>query len=471
MALCYWLLMRRLPEKGDRLRGAWNPIWPAFVIGLGWLVRPDAALYAAFFALALLVQSRLSITSWLGALVVAILVPGAYQVFRMGYYAALVPNTALAKDASGSKWEQGLYYLLDYAIPYSIWFPLLLAVAVLAGPVVRWARGRELRTLVTVLSPVPAAILHVLYMVRVGGDFMHGRFLLPATFALMLPVAVVGLRRGQQAMTFIAAVAIGWAIAVGSGARVPYTWDIDTVNDDYSGRPLLQGVANERAFWHQRTLAHRSMHRSDWRGSGPVEDAYQVWSDLRQGRSYYRDDELWSWLQKSSTPDELRQIHAEVERRKKIPGARNPETGLFDTVNGQGMYLVTWNMGIKGVYAGNQVHLVDRLALTDAVTAKTKPISPPASRLGHRDTNPAWALARYTNLGDVGNRHVRDAAVALQCGDLPELQAATTAPLTWDRFWRNVKVSPRLTFLTIPEEPTLAREQLCGWAPPVVQRP
>ena len=33
--------------------------------------------------------------------------PVAVEIFRIGYYATLVPNTALAKDSGGVYWEQG----------------------------------------------------------------------------------------------------------------------------------------------------------------------------------------------------------------------------------------------------------------------------------------------------------------------------------------------------------------------------
>ncbi len=38
---------------------------------------------------------------------------------------------------------------------------------------------------------VVAGVLHAAYVVRVGGDFMHGRLLLPGLFLLLCAVAVV----------------------------------------------------------------------------------------------------------------------------------------------------------------------------------------------------------------------------------------------------------------------------------------
>ena len=54
---------------------------------------------------------------------------GVYQVFRMGYYAALVPNTALAKAAGGSRWSQGWYYLGNFVLPYGLYVPLAVFAA------------------------------------------------------------------------------------------------------------------------------------------------------------------------------------------------------------------------------------------------------------------------------------------------------------------------------------------------------
>ena len=65
------------------------------------------------------------------------LLPVAYQVFRMGYYGLLVPGTAIAKDASGSKWSQGFVYLANFNQPYLLWVPLVL----LAGAR-RWCCSR-----------------------------------------------------------------------------------------------------------------------------------------------------------------------------------------------------------------------------------------------------------------------------------------------------------------------------------------
>ena len=68
------------------------------------------------------------------------LLPVGYQIFRMGYYGLLFPGTALAKDAAGDKWSQGLIYLSNFNRPYALWVPVLL----LAGlGLVLWASARR----------------------------------------------------------------------------------------------------------------------------------------------------------------------------------------------------------------------------------------------------------------------------------------------------------------------------------------
>ena len=56
--------------------------------------------------------------------------PVLSELFRMGYYGILVPNTALAKDAGGTYWSQGWNYLVDLVAPYWLWVPVLAVVAV-----------------------------------------------------------------------------------------------------------------------------------------------------------------------------------------------------------------------------------------------------------------------------------------------------------------------------------------------------
>ena len=47
-----------------------------------------------------------------------------FELFRMGYYALLVPNTGLAKAGAAAWWSQGFTYLWNFVAPYTLWLPL-----------------------------------------------------------------------------------------------------------------------------------------------------------------------------------------------------------------------------------------------------------------------------------------------------------------------------------------------------------
>lgn len=181
----------------------------AFWTGLSWLVRPELALYGGVAGLVLLIATP----GWLrklSVLAVALPVPMAYQIFRMGYYGAIVPQTAVAKSASEAMWGRGWDYVTDFVEPYGVCWALGVLAAVSA--VVVWGVGAQrervpraahrLQQPVTpVFVMVLCALLHMVYVVRVGGDFMHGRMLLIPLFALLLPVAllpVVGFRSAEE---------------------------------------------------------------------------------------------------------------------------------------------------------------------------------------------------------------------------------------------------------------------------------
>ena len=122
------------------------------------------------------------------------LLPVGYQIFRMGYYALLVPGTAVAKEASGSRWEQGFLYLANFNNPYLLWIPAVLLIALglllVATRTRPWwvhheVAGGHSRLVRTLQSPPTvvtfitlSGLIQAIYWIRQGGDFMHGRVLL-----------------------------------------------------------------------------------------------------------------------------------------------------------------------------------------------------------------------------------------------------------------------------------------------------
>src|SRR6202789_1661494 len=144
LGLLWWMMVCWSQAKRSRPPGRVFIVALAFVAGCSVLVRPELALIGGGALIMMLIavqdgRRRLEIV------VAGGLLPVGYQVFRMGYYGLLFPGTALAKDAGGDKWSQGLIYLSNFNEPYALWVPLLLLaglVLVLSVPA-RRHRGRK----------------------------------------------------------------------------------------------------------------------------------------------------------------------------------------------------------------------------------------------------------------------------------------------------------------------------------------
>ncbi|MBW3548081.1 MAG: hypothetical protein KY452_08125 [Actinobacteria bacterium] len=400
---------------------AYRPVWLAVLVGLGPLIRPDFAVLSLAFGIALLATSRRSAASWLGGGATALVLPVGYQLFRMGFYATLVPNTALAKSATSSQWEQGLTYLGDFAGLYWLVLPLAALLLAVLGPHIsaRWTRG-DRATVVVLVAPVVGGLVHAAYVIRVGGDFMHGRLLLPATMAIVLPVAAVVVapwppdRSVRTLIPGAVALVAAWALVVGTSVRVPYA----AIGPN--------GVANERGFYVGAAGRDNPVTLED-----------------------YRD---WIWVQ---VGDDRRQLAATggdvvvLEDGRRVPAP--PGTGV----------VAVWPfVGMFSVSAGTDVHVADRLALGEPVGARLVDPNFANEPAGHQKLAPdAWMLGRFAS--PTGDPETEAAQQALGCGTLRELVEATTEPLTVSRFLRNMAAAPRLTALRIPVAPSAARTAFC----------
>src|SRR5262249_52620645 len=144
----------------------------------------------------------------LGLIATALALPLAYEVFRAGYYGIVVPMPALAKSATGAAWSRGWEYLVDFVQPYRLWLPL----GVLAGFGIASRRALADRARIVVAAPLATALLLVVFIIRVGGDFMHARMLLPPTFLAVLPAMVLPISRHTAPVAALIAI---WAVTIG----------------------------------------------------------------------------------------------------------------------------------------------------------------------------------------------------------------------------------------------------------------
>lgn len=395
------------PWRGRRRAGA------LVVLGLGPLLRPDLGLMCVVLLGTWVVLTRPSWRRLLGDAGCAVALPLAYQVFRMGYFGSLVPSTALAKDAGGLHLRQGLTYAGDLVSAYELWIPLVAVGAVLAHAIARRPRPLALATGGMVL----AGLAHGGYMVAIGGDYMHGRLLLPALVAVALPASIglaaePALPRGRVAWAKLGAAGMVGIWAVVCAASMRYV------------NPLALGPAMV----------------SDWRQVAPRPLVEPVEDDTQ-------------WL----TGAEVAELYAAGERGTiQLLGEQVDASGDPDE-----LVWMLGSIGLAGYNAGIEVHVVDLGGLAEPLAARTDPI--PGRPAGHRkQVHPAWQTARFGILHAGSDPAAVDAAErALECPPLRDLMAAISEPMTPRRFAANLVDSVSLTRLHVPADPVEAERELC----------
>ncbi|NEB77626.1 hypothetical protein G3I40_20770 [Streptomyces sp. SID14478] len=417
LALCWWLLVRARHGASTRAGAA-----TALCFGLGPLVRPDLALVTAVFTVAFWWLTRPKLKSAVTWIAIGSALPVAYEIFRAGYYGLLVPQPAITKEASWTLWSRGLFYLKNFVEPYHLWIPLML-VAVLAVEVADRTRHRpdRSRTTVVAVAPVAAGLLSSLFVTKVGGDFMHGRMLLPSLFLIVLPVFLIPLTRTTLMATTALAV---WATMCLLLWRPPFTtaatgpFGIYDEHGGYGGFALSQQAHSSRRIPFTPPV-RAAQQRGDRR----------LVMELRYNQKYLSLP-LRSRLSPHLVGAEARLGHA---------GAVVPLTD----------------------------HAIDTLGLAYPVGAHIHPTN--FVKAGHeKHIDPAWIIADYTAPASdrdlpssIDRTQVTAARAALQCGPLAELLAATREPLTPHRFWKNLTGSWHRTSLRIPNNPTAAERSLC----------
>lgn len=418
---CLWALARWAAPRAP----ASLPWWVAGLLGLGPLIRPDLGIFTVLF-LAVVLAARWRADQWMDrvrVLAIAFALPFAYEIFRMGYYASLVPNPALAKEAGGSaRWSVGWDFLRTFTDPYWLWLPLLILAFGAYLPLVRALRrdGRTAAILV-VAAFVAGALVEAAYIVRVGGDFMHARLLLPSFFALVAPVAVVPLRR-QYALALLV---LPWCVV----AMVSLRADADSVGAFGTGEENL--VTLEDFQWDE------GGGRRQWfEGEGV----------------YFTTDRLDA-----------------------------------EPVGGYGGYdavVASYGQGVIGYSLGPDVYMLDLLGLGDPFTSHLE--LEERGLVGHEKPLPApWIAARVMPpgtdvseddfpftprfgirpLGDPDrapfDERVAVAREVLDCSEVRRFVDSYTARLTPGRFLSNLVRAPGYTALRIPPEPEDAYADLC----------
>jgi arabinofuranosyltransferase len=375
-------------------------------------VRPELALVSIVFALAVWLLERPPWRRTLALVALAIALPLAYEVFRAGYYGTLVPLPALAKSAAQAAWARGFAYARDFAHPYALWIPALALIGFAATSDFAVPR----RALIVIATPIVAGLVLALYVVRVGGDFMHARMLLAPVFLVLLPAFMLPLRRRTVPVAILLA---AWALAVG------------VARGDGKSHATIAPIEDERAGYVRWTGRNHPTDPARFAFADRPTSAYAL-TDILLGRH-----RLLTWG---------------------VDVAMNPERP------GPIVY-ATGRLGTGGVVAPLDAIVADTLGLANPLGARITATLP--GYPGHEKPLPmAWLLADYADpsarLPGVPAVQVDAARRAMRCGDLAELLASVRAPLTPSRFWANLTGAPRRTRLAIPVDPAEAERRFCG---------
>jgi len=420
----------------------------AFVMGLGTLIRPELALMTVVFVAALLwvmaAPGAASRRSWvvraLSALAVALALPVLFELFRMGYYGLLVPNTGLAKAGGSAWWSQGFTYLWNFLSPYTLWLPLICCLPLLVLPVRRWWRGGDRVGVVLLLTPLVAGLVDVLYVVHLGGDYMHARLLLPGFFAFCLPIAVP-LRRQAAPMALPLLVIAVWAVICGGWLRfVPPP--VTSLN------PQTVFISNERNSWisatgnsHPITAADYAKALSGQAGSDLARLARRVPAG--------RQDMLV-----------ITDAFAPIGKAARLPANSSLPFRLAVNVPA---------IGVIGFLSGPQVYIFDAYSLANPIGSHTVIVH--HARPGHEKyIGPAWMVARFGMAGEpvpsldgqLAAFQVSSARRALACSPLSAYLRAITSPLAPSRFLSDMVHSFGWTGFSFSAVPSRAAVELCG---------
>ncbi|HXK26225.1 MAG TPA: hypothetical protein VMS55_26415 [Myxococcota bacterium] len=228
------------------LRGAERPrglVAAGLVFGAASLTRPDGLLPAGVTGAWLLVFARPRWKSALlyGGALVAVVLP--HLVWRIAYYGDFFPNTYYAKSAWLAWYSQGWLYLRLY---FERYWALALGPALLVAAAVRRQRREDLAALDPGGALRLAAAIAATYafsIVRVGGDFMYARLLVPIT-----PFLLLLLEQGALALfgpARVPAYALCVAALVGSFATPP-----PVTADSWQS-----GIANEWMYYSRERVA------------------------------------------------------------------------------------------------------------------------------------------------------------------------------------------------------------------------
>jgi arabinofuranosyltransferase len=255
------LLLALFIRSYGRRDTRWLFLWAA-LLGLN---RLDALLVVAPAMVEVLGRARSRIK--LKQAMLGFLPLCSWEIFSIVYYGFPFPNTAYAKlnnaISAGQLALQGLTYLGDSFQHDPV--TLLAIIGVIASFFCRRPWDREAVAVST------GALFYLLYVVKIGGDFMSGRFLTVPLFACV--AIFVARTPSWLAPRHLAVLSAGLAVLAVHAPHSPFRDSTATCN------PAETGIVDERACYATHTALLRNLRRHLYR----THDYYKRGADLSAG--------------------------------------------------------------------------------------------------------------------------------------------------------------------------------------------
>ena len=458
IGLLWWMMVAWSQAPRRQGSGPAFTVALAFVAGLSVLVRPELALIGGLALVMMLVAAR----GWFNRLLIVVaggLFPVGYQIFRMGYYGLLFPQTALAKDASGDKWAQGLIYLANFNQPYALWLAtlLLIALAVVlravrktgsAPPASAGGLARRIQSpTAVVVFMLVSGLVQGLYWIRQGGDFMHGRVLLTPVFCLLAPISVIPIvfpdrvaSARDRAVVLAGASAALWLGVVG--------WSLWAANSPGMGpdatRVTYSGIVDERRFYSQATGHAHPLTAADYLDYPRMRAVVTAIENTPDGALLLPagNYDVWDVVPAYPPPPPPPGVSMDTWRRQIAPHT------VFFT-----------NLGMVSMNVGLNVRVIDQIGLANPIAAHTARLED--GRIGHdKNLFPDWAVAEGPWLKEhpyvppyLDEGWITEAAVALGCPQTDAMLNSIRGPLGIRRFASNVMHALEFTRYRIDRVP------------------
>ncbi len=301
-----------------------QPVLTGFIASLLILNRPDFGIFLVLLIILYafeVVKKDIQIKHLVRFLAFPVLFVGGYQIFRMGYYAALLPNPFYAKSGAGAYWSQGSKYLMDLFQGSLVW---VILVAIIPMFFLERNKGYLKNRLIILFS----GLLHGFFVIRGGGDFMHGRFLLPAFILITL----------SQTGAFDRLLNTKPSLRIGGIALclILLFSSLNVIPVQKRGQPLHNNITDERFFYYKDDIIPFKHLLTD--------TMIMIWKNI--GTNYRN-----------------------LGERTQMP-----------------IRIAYKNVGFTGFYSGPKVYVCDELGLNDPIVSRVMLIQ--RKRPGHEKNAP-----------------------------------------------------------------------------------